>query len=141
MITADESVDAAAAAMRAGPAHSLTKPINAEALLAALERALEPRRFRASAGMLRERLAERRGLENIVGSSAPLQRVFETVRQVAPARASVLITGESGTGKELIASALHELRGCLVNKGRCTIVAHERPQTSPWAWPTAQARA
>jgi DNA-binding NtrC family response regulator len=37
-----------------------------------------------------------------------MQRVFETVLQVAPSRASVLITGESGTGKELIAAAIHE---------------------------------
>src|SRR5690606_2870788 len=45
---------------------------------------------------------------NIVGESAEMQSVFKTVRQVAPSRATVLITGDSGTGKEMIAAALHQ---------------------------------
>jgi DNA-binding NtrC family response regulator len=44
----------------------------------------------------------------MIGSSACMQKVYETVLQVAPSRASVLITGESGTGKELLAAAIHE---------------------------------
>ncbi|HVV85496.1 MAG TPA: sigma-54 dependent transcriptional regulator [Kofleriaceae bacterium] len=109
MMTADSSVDTAVAAMRKGAADYLTKPINLDELLVVIERVLERRRLRAETGQLRERLAERRGIKNIVGSSAPMQRLFETVRQVAPSKASVLITGESGTGKELVAEALHEL--------------------------------
>ena len=58
---------------------------------------------------LRRQLQTRFGLENIVGRSPPMERVLETVRQVAPTRATVLITGESGTGKELIAKAIHHL--------------------------------
>ena len=46
---------------------------------------------------------------NVIGSSPPWRRVCEIVQQVAPARATVLITGESGTGKELIAGLLHSL--------------------------------
>src|SRR6185436_14201291 len=53
-------------------------------------------------------LSERNRIQNIVGASPPMQKLFETVLQVAPSRASVLITGESGTGKELIAAAIHE---------------------------------
>jgi DNA-binding NtrC family response regulator len=108
VMTAYGAVDTAVAAMRQGAADYLTKPINIEELAIVVERALERRRLRREAGMLRERLSERHRIQNIVGSSAPMQKVFETVLQVAPSRASVLITGESGTGKELIAAAIHE---------------------------------
>src|ERR1700722_10050036 len=47
-------------------------------------------------------------LPRIVGKSAALRRVLETVRIVAPTDATVLITGETGTGKELIAEAIHK---------------------------------
>jgi two-component system, NtrC family, response regulator AtoC len=108
VMTAFGAVDTAVAAMRQGAADYLTKPINVDELVLVLERALERRRLRAEAGLLRERLANRNRIGNIVGSSSRMQQVFETVLQVAPSRASVLITGESGTGKELIAAAIHE---------------------------------
>jgi two-component system, NtrC family, response regulator HydG len=49
------------------------------------------------------------GLEGLLGASAAMQRVYQLVRQVAPARATVLITGESGTGKGEVARAVHQL--------------------------------
>jgi two-component system NtrC family response regulator len=52
-------------------------------------------------------VAEGSRLLNCIGSSPPMQAVFDTVLQVAPSRASVLITGEAGAGKERIAAALH----------------------------------
>jgi DNA-binding NtrC family response regulator len=108
VMTAHGAVDTAVAAMRQGAADYLTKPINVEELVIVIDRALERRRLRREAGQLRARLSERFRITNIVGSSPPMQKVFETVLQVAPSRASVLITGESGTGKELIAAAIHE---------------------------------
>jgi DNA-binding NtrC family response regulator len=108
VMTAYGAVDTAVAAMRQGAADYITKPINFEELSIVLERALERRRLRMEAGQLRHRLSQRDRIENIVGASAPMARVFETILQVAPSRASVLITGESGTGKELVASAIHQ---------------------------------
>ncbi len=108
VMTAYGSVESAVAAMRKGAADYLTKPLNVDELMLVVSRVLERRRLIAEAGHLRQRLAERRSIRNIVGTSLPMQRVFDTVLQVAPAKASVLITGESGTGKELIAEALHE---------------------------------
>jgi DNA-binding NtrC family response regulator len=108
LMTAFGSVDTAVAAMREGAADYLTKPINLDELVLVLDRSLERRRLRAETGQLRARLAETRRVQNMIGSNPAMQRVFDIVLQVAPSRASVLITGESGTGKELIAEAIHE---------------------------------
>jgi DNA-binding NtrC family response regulator len=108
VMTAYGAVDTAVQAMREGAADYITKPVNMEELSLVLRRELERRRLRAEAGQLRERLHQRHTISNIVGTSPPMQRVFDALLQVAPSRASVLITGESGTGKELIAAAIHE---------------------------------
>ncbi|HYU16133.1 MAG TPA: sigma-54 dependent transcriptional regulator [Candidatus Acidoferrum sp.] len=108
VMTAHAAVDTAVAAMRQGATSYLTKPINIEELVIVIDQALERQRLRREAGQLRARLSEQHRLEGIVGSTPPMQKLFETVLQVAPSRASVLITGESGTGKELVAAAIHE---------------------------------
>ncbi|HEY7955673.1 MAG TPA: sigma-54 dependent transcriptional regulator [Polyangia bacterium] len=108
VMTAYGAVDSAVQAMRQGASDYLTKPINVEELTLVIARELERKRLRAEAGQLRERLSERHRIPSIIGSSPPMQRVFDTVLQVAPSRASVLLSGESGTGKELIAAAIHE---------------------------------
>jgi len=108
VMTAFGAVETAVAALRAGASDYVTKPINVAELSLVVKRELDQRRLRAEAGLLRERLAERYGFKNMIGSSAPMQAVFKTVAQVAGTRSSVLITGESGTGKELIAAAIHE---------------------------------
>lgn len=56
---------------------------------------------------LRRQVRGNYGFDNIIGSAAPMRRVFEQVRQVAKWNSTVLIRGESGTGKELIANAIH----------------------------------
>jgi len=106
--TAHAEVESAVTAMRRGAADYLTKPIHLEELTLVLDRALERRRLRREAGQLRQRLTQRHRLSNLVGSSSAMQRVYEATLQVAPSRASVIISGESGTGKELIAAAIHE---------------------------------
>src|SRR5438132_1310187 len=58
---------------------------------------------------LRQQIDERYGLENITGESPALREVLDTIRQVAPSSANVLLEGESGTGKELAAHAIHNL--------------------------------
>jgi len=108
VMTAHGTIDTAVGAMRQGAADYLTKPINVDELTIVIERVLERRRLVRETGRLRERLSERNRIDSIVGSSPPMLKVFETIVQVAPSRASVLLTGESGTGKELVAAALHE---------------------------------
>jgi DNA-binding NtrC family response regulator len=108
VVTAFGAVDTAVAAMRQGAHDYLTKPVNFDELVLVVERAMERRRLQKETGQLRERLADRHRIDNIIGSSPAMQPVLDTILQVAPSRASVLITGESGTGKELIAAAIHQ---------------------------------
>jgi DNA-binding NtrC family response regulator len=108
VMTAFGAVQSAVDAMRAGAADYLTKPLNFDELLVVLNRVLENQKLRAEAMRMRQRLTERVARQNMVGSSPPMQRVFEIIEQVAPSKATVLLTGESGTGKELVAAAIHE---------------------------------
>jgi len=108
MMTAYASVEAAVEAMRAGAENYLVKPLDVNAVLVVLEKALEKLRLQRDTQNLRERVRERYRFHNIVGDAPELQAVYEVVKRAAPTRATVLILGESGTGKELIAQALHE---------------------------------
>ena len=85
----------------------LEKPIDLPALQILLTRAGAQSRLAAENQELRRELAYRGALGDLIGASEPMARVFDTIRQVAPTSASVLITGESGTGKELVARAIH----------------------------------
>ncbi|NLG34721.1 MAG: sigma-54-dependent Fis family transcriptional regulator, partial [Lentisphaerae bacterium] len=94
--------------MKRGAYDFLSKPVNLDRLDLLLKRALAERRLDAENRRLKEQLDSKFGFENIIGASAPMQEVFDTIRQAAPSRATVLIQGESGTGKELVARALHQ---------------------------------
>jgi DNA-binding NtrC family response regulator len=107
MMTAFASVETAVEAMRAGAEHYLVKPLDAEAVLVVLGKALEKRALTREAESLREQVRQRTRFHNIIGEAPQLQAVYEVVKRAAGTRATVLILGESGTGKELIAQALH----------------------------------
>jgi two-component system response regulator HydG len=108
LVTAFADVETAVQAMQKGAEHYLTKPVQLDELLVVVDRALERRRLESEATELRSRLKERLSFGNIIGSSPAMQAVFDVIEQVAPTKASVLITGESGTGKELVAQAIHQ---------------------------------
>jgi len=108
VMTAFGAVDTAIDAMRAGAEEYLTKPLNLDELIVVLDKVLANQAMRRETAQLRKRVRDRVAPGNMVGSSPPMQRVFEIVEQVAPSRATVLITGESGTGKELVANAIHQ---------------------------------
>ena len=109
--TAYGDVSSAVAAMRAGASDYLTKPIDIDALLIAIERARERRALRVEAENLRRQLRERDagGLQGLIGASPAMQKIYRVARQVASSRATVLITGESGTGKGELARAIHAI--------------------------------
>jgi two-component system response regulator AtoC len=109
MMTAYGSVDTAVEAMKRGAYDFVTKPLNLDKVEILIARALQGRRLEQENRALRQQVNERYGLENIIGESAALHEVIDTIRQVAPSSANVLIEGESGTGKELAAHAIHNL--------------------------------
>jgi DNA-binding NtrC family response regulator len=108
VMTAFGAVQSAVDAMRAGAAEYLTKPINFDELMVVLDKVFEQQELRRETRQLRARLRDKVAPNNIIGAAPPMQRVFEIIEQVAPSRATVLITGESGTGKELVANAVHQ---------------------------------
>jgi two-component system response regulator AtoC len=109
MMTAYGSVDTAVEAMKRGAYDFVTKPVNIDRLEMLIQRALRERDMRRENVELRQQVSRRAGLESMIGHSPPMVEVFETIKQVAPSRASVLIQGETGTGKELAAHAIHAL--------------------------------
>ena len=109
MMTAYGTVDTAVEAMKRGAYDFVTKPLNLDKVEMLIARALASRRMEQENRTLRQQVDERYGLENIIGESPALREVLDTIRQVAPSSANVLIEGESGTGKELAAHAIHNL--------------------------------
>ncbi len=109
MMTAYGSVDVAVEAMKRGAYDFVTKPLNLDKVELLIARAVQSRKLEQENRALRQQVDERYGLDNIWGDSVALHEVLDTIRQVAPSSANVLIEGESGTGKELAAHAIHNL--------------------------------
>src|SRR6202023_2427990 len=101
MMTAYGSVDIAVEAMKRGAYDFVTKPLNLDKVEMLIARALGARKLEQENRPLRQQVDERYGLENIIADSAARRQVLDTIRQVAPSSANVLIEGETGTGKGL----------------------------------------
>ena len=108
VMTAFATIDTAVQAIKLGAESYLTKPLELEAVIAIVDRALERTRLSREAAQLRSRMDERFHFGNILGEHPSMQRLMKNVAQVARSRATVLIHGETGTGKELIAAAIHQ---------------------------------
>ena len=92
----------AAEAIKLGALDFVEKPLVRERVLVALNHALLALRSRRLLDV-----ARRESRLEMVGESAPMQKLYRDVEKVAGTKASVLITGESGTGKELVSRAIH----------------------------------
>ena len=109
ILTGHATVEVAVQAMRDGAYDFLEKPVNLERLALLVERALAERKLTLSNRALRRELERQQASRGLLGNSTAMHRVFEMVEQVAPSRASVLVTGESGVGKEVVSEAIHRL--------------------------------
>ena len=107
MVSATDRAREATAAITSGAYDYITKPFDADAILTAIERALQKRSLEQEVRYLRSEVALRFDETRIIGESRPMQAVFSLIKKVAGTSSNVLITGETGTGKELAARAIH----------------------------------
>jgi len=107
VITAFGSLETAVAAIRAGAYDFITKPLELDALIVALERAVQHRALREEVKRLRRAVEDSRTYGELLGASPAVRKVYALLDRIADSSASVLVTGETGTGKELVARALH----------------------------------
>ncbi|MDR2071816.1 MAG: sigma-54 dependent transcriptional regulator [Spirochaetaceae bacterium] len=109
ILTGHGTIENAVAAMRNGAYDFLTKPVNLDHLFMLVKRALANHELSLKHKSLEYELVKKDQLKTMIGSSAVMRQVFDTISRAAPSKASILITGESGVGKELVADAIHEL--------------------------------
>ncbi len=106
MITANEDLDKAISAMRAGAFDYIHKPLNIDELELAVDKALSLRESQRHLALVADLASERSG-DKIAGQSRSIVEVHKQIGLASRGAANVLITGESGTGKELVARAIH----------------------------------
>ncbi len=106
MITAYGSVEVAVSALKNGANDYFSKPWDNEKLLLEIDRMIGHSRLARENAQLKRALKQY-SFPNIIGKNDRMLRILDLVTQVAPSRATILITGETGTGKELIAKGIH----------------------------------
>ena len=111
VVTSAAEIRSAVEAMRAGATDYITKPVDFDALLLSIDRALQQRDVHIENENLRRQVRQQHGegMVGLLGTSPVMQAVYRLAKQVAGSRATVLITGESGTGKGEFARAIHTL--------------------------------
>ncbi len=107
IMTAFSSIDTAVEALKNGAYDYLTKPFDFDKLKITILRSLEHTQLKKENFLLKETLGKNFDCNNIIGKNKKMQKLIQTISQVAKTDATVLINGESGTGKELIAGAIH----------------------------------
>jgi DNA-binding NtrC family response regulator len=106
VISGHATVHDAVKAIKLGAGDFFEKPLNRERVLVSVKNTLQTFALAREVADLHAQMEAR---YEMIGQSAPMQRLFKEIDRVAPTKAGVLITGESGTGKELISRAIHRL--------------------------------
>ncbi|MGZ5846994.1 MAG: sigma-54-dependent transcriptional regulator, partial [Ramlibacter sp.] len=109
LMTGHASLETSIQALRFGAADYLIKPVSARQLQGILSRVMKPSVLLDEVRSLHEDLHRTGRFGHLVGTSAPMERVYEQIARVAGTSVTVFVTGESGTGKELVARSVHDL--------------------------------
>ena len=107
LMTGNATIDTAVEAIQAGALDYIGKPFDFDRLQRLLESVLSTKARREHLLEVDADVARRVEFHGLIGRSAPMQQLFESIARLAPHVRTVLITGETGTGKELVAKALH----------------------------------
>jgi DNA-binding NtrC family response regulator len=116
VLTGEDAVDTAVQCMKIGAFDYMTKPVDPNRLINAINHGLRIRDLQhevrvLSASDSSAEVANPQAFEGIITASPAMRRLFSYAETIAPSPKAVLITGESGTGKELLARAVHRLSG------------------------------
>jgi DNA-binding NtrC family response regulator len=109
MMTGYPTIASAVQALKEGAYDYLSKPLILDELRHLMSRMMERKFLRGEVSTLRARLGEELTVNELIGTSVPMERVKEIIGKVAVTDSPVLIEGESGTGKELVAAAIHRI--------------------------------
>ncbi len=112
VLTGHGTIEDAVDAMHQGAYDFFTKPVDIDHLLLTCKKAIRSNELAEQNKKLTQEievLRQQQGYGDIIGKSSKVQSMLQTIAQVAPSRASVLVTGESGVGKELVAEAIMKL--------------------------------
>lgn len=109
LMTGQASLETSIQALRLGAADYLVKPLNPDHLRRLLSRLIAPSKLRAEIEEAKGVLQKTGRFCNLIGSSDPMQRVYQQISRVAATAVTVFVHGQSGTGKELVARAVHDL--------------------------------
>ncbi len=107
IITAFATVDTAVQALKDGAFDYVTKPFDPDDLSHLIRNASKQISLVEENEILKEKVVSLQNIEDMIGKSDAIQKVFSQIESVAQSNASVIISGESGTGKELVARAIH----------------------------------
>ena len=106
VLTGHGTIETAVESMRKGAVDFFTKPVDLDKLFLVVKKCLANSELQEQNKKLTEeieKLKNQQKYSKIIGKSGKVASLMETINQVAPSKATVLITGESGTGKELVA--------------------------------------
>jgi len=108
VLTASEVVQTAVEAMKLGAYDYISKPFDVDGVKITIKNALEGTRIKREVALIRMQQRESYGFSNIIGTSPPMQEVYERISKIIEMDVkTVLILGETGTGKDLVARTIH----------------------------------
>jgi two-component system, NtrC family, nitrogen regulation response regulator NtrX len=105
MVSGHGNIDTAVEAVKKGAFDYVSKPPDLNRLLITLRNALDKQSLVTETKVLKRKVGK---VQEMVGESAPIKKIKDTIEKVAPTDARILITGENGAGKELVARWIHE---------------------------------
>jgi DNA-binding NtrC family response regulator len=111
MISGHGNIETAVEAVKKGAFDFISKPPDLNRLLITIRNAMDKGKLVTETKVLKRKVSR---VQEMIGASAPMQKIRETIDKVAPTDARILVTGENGVGKELVARWIHEKSNRLV---------------------------
>jgi len=105
MISGHGNIETAVEAVKKGAYDFISKPPDLNRLLITIRNAMDKSSLVMETKVLKRKVSR---VQEMIGDSAPIRKIKETIEKVAPTDARILITGENGVGKELVARWIHE---------------------------------